>query len=67
MSWLPCYYLMNPANRGLAVHMSLSIKWYGWPFIMWKAAHKEYLFKLYQYPRLIAVLIKHTVMKWLGK
>ncbi|WP_180954653.1 hypothetical protein [Bacillus sp. V5-8f] len=55
---------MNP-TKGLAFDMNLVIKWYGWPFMMWKTAHKEYIFRWYEYPRLIVLITKHTLVKWI--
>lgn len=52
-----CYYSISPSNRGLAINIEMKINWYAWPFIMWKAAHKEYFFKWYQYPKLFFIIL----------
>lgn len=63
---LGCYYTLSPADK-LNVNVSLVIRWYAWPFLMWKAAHKDYDFKWYEYPMLIGTIGKHTILKWMGK
>lgn len=62
-----CYYTMSPANKGLAINMSLTIRWYGIPFLMWKVAHEDCNIRWYQYPLLINAITRNTFLSLLGK
>lgn len=61
------YFTMTPVDRGHKINLNLVIKWYAWPFLMWKAAHKECIIKWYQYPKLVGKIAWLTLKKWLGK
>jgi hypothetical protein len=61
-----CYIMLSP-GKGLSFNMSLAIKWYGWPFLFWKAVHKEYSFKWHHYPKVIFNIARLTLRKWRGK
>jgi hypothetical protein len=61
-----CYYTLK-SGEGLNFKTSLDIKWYGWPFLMWKRAHRDREFKWYEYPWLLTVIAKHTFLKWIGQ
>jgi hypothetical protein len=61
-----CYYTMSPGN-GLTINTELVIKWYAWPFLLWKYAHKEYSFRWNQYPIVILNITLLSIKKWLGK
>lgn len=56
-------YMDLTVNNDLTVNMTLDVKWYGWVPLYWKAAHKEYEFKWYQYPKLLWVIASHSLKK----
>jgi hypothetical protein len=56
-----CYYTMK--SKGLSIELKTDIKWYAWPVLMWRIAHRDYDMKWYKYPRLIWIIIKQTVKK----
>lgn len=61
-----CYYNVSPTNRS-KINISLNIKWYGWTFLAWKAAHKNLSVAWYRYPFLLFNITYFTIKKWIGK
>lgn len=61
-----CFYTMKP-GKGMAINIALTISWYAWPFLMWNIVRKQYSVKWYQYPWLIGVIAKYTILKLVGK
>ncbi|WP_428909480.1 hypothetical protein [Niallia sp. Krafla_26] len=59
-----CYYEMSP-GKNFTINMSFIIRWYAWPFLMWKFIRKEQDVKWYQYPTLVLIIINYTLKKWL--
>ncbi|KIV34462.1 hypothetical protein TR09_17395 [Vibrio parahaemolyticus] len=57
-----CYFTIQANN-----HAILHIKWYAWPFLLWKRVHETYDIKWFMYPKVIAVITKVTFTKLIGK
>jgi hypothetical protein len=56
-----CYYTMSPGKNLTEIKTTLTIKWYAWPFLFLKECRKKYEIKWFEYPRLIYLIIMHTL------
>lgn len=61
-----CYYTIT-ASEGLDYNVTVNIRWYAWPFLLWKKAHKELDIKLLDYPYLLWFITKTTIAKLVSK
>ncbi|TPE65929.1 hypothetical protein [Halalkalibacterium halodurans] len=46
------------------LQVPLKVKWYGWPFLYWKADRKSPDLKWYHYPYVVTLIGVLTVEKW---
>lgn len=61
-----CYYKMDPMRNG-NINLSIDIKWYAWPFLLWKQARKTLELKWYQYPFLIKFIVEESFRQVIKK
>lgn len=61
-----CYYTIS-ASKGFNYNVRVNIKWYAWPFLLWKKAHEKFDIKLLGYPYLLWFITKTTIAKLVSK
>ena len=56
-----CYYTMSLGEKHNVIKTTLIIKWYAWPVLLWQECRKKYEYEWFEYPKLIYLIINHSL------
>lgn len=57
------FYEMKPSKEKLGINVTVTVRWYAWPPLMWRYVRENLDVKWYEYPEIIGIIVKQTLSK----